>query len=241
MQKICIVIPCYNEQNRLPVTSFIDSYNSSSYSFLFVNDGSKDLTINVLNELQVGREDRIHILDCKKNGGKAEAVRLGMLEAAHNIEFDIIGYLDADLATPLSEIPNITNNISENVIFAFGSRVSRIGAQINRKWSRHLLGRIFATIASKILKVKVYDTQCGAKFFSRNIVSLLYKDQFKTTWIFDIEVFLRIMKLKPDIDINTFAKEVPLHTWVDVDGSKLNLKQMLKIPLELLKLRNYFK
>ncbi len=238
MQKICIVIPCYNEQLRLPINKFTESYNTSNYSFLFVNDGSKDLTIDVLNEFKKGREDRVFILDCKENNGKSEAVRLGVLSALKQNDFSIIGYLDADLATPLTEVEKITKHINENIYVSFGSRIKRIGTNIKRKWYRHILGRIFATIASKMLKVGVYDTQCGAKFFHKNIIESLFSDKFISKWIFDLEIFFRIIKYN---DINKIAKEIPLENWEDISGSKIKFIHLIKIPFEIFKLRKYLK
>ena len=85
IQERCVgvVIPCYNEEERLLSNEFlnyIDKY--SGYHLCFVNDGSKDNTLKVLKDLQKGREDFITVYDCEKNGGKAEAVRLGMLHMA---------------------------------------------------------------------------------------------------------------------------------------------------------------
>ncbi len=241
MQKICLVIPCYNEQYRLPVNEFTESCKNSDYYYLFVNDGSTDLTINVLKQIRIGRADRICILDIKKNQGKAEAVRRGILKALEWKDFHIIGYLDADLATPLYTIHKIIAVINDNIRFAFGSRIQRIGANIQRKWYRHLLGRIFATIASKMLDIKVYDTQCGAKFFHVSIVEALFSKKFKTKWIFDLEIFFRLLQLYKNININLYSKEVPIEEWIDVKGSKLKLSHLLKIPFELLKLVNYEK
>jgi glycosyltransferase involved in cell wall biosynthesis len=62
----------------------------------FVNDGSKDNTLAVLQELSKGNEDRISVYNCEKNGGKAEAVRLGMWHLAKGSPFNCIGFLDAD-------------------------------------------------------------------------------------------------------------------------------------------------
>ncbi len=95
IQKRCVgvVIPCYNEEERLlsaAFTSFIKK--NSGYHLCFVNDGSKDNTLQVLNELRKGREDFITVYDCEQNGGKAEAVRLGMLHMAKKQDLDYIGF-----------------------------------------------------------------------------------------------------------------------------------------------------
>ncbi|WP_435413226.1 response regulator, partial [Psychroserpens mesophilus] len=100
IQQRCVgvVIPCYNEEERLlskEFTNYIDK--NSGYHLCFVNDGSKDQTLKVLKDLQKGREDFITVYDCEQNGGKAEAVRLGMLHMAKKEDLDYIGFLDADL------------------------------------------------------------------------------------------------------------------------------------------------
>ena len=85
IQQRCVgvVIPCYNEEERLLSDEFLTFVNENSgYHLCFVNDGSKDKTLEVLHKLQKGREDFITVYDCEKNGGKAEAVRLGMLHMA---------------------------------------------------------------------------------------------------------------------------------------------------------------
>ncbi|MEN8965750.1 MAG: response regulator, partial [Polaribacter sp.] len=101
IQKRCVgvVIPCYNEEDRLLSTAFLNFIDKNSgYHLCFVNDGSKDNTLQVLNKLKEGREDFITVYDCEKNGGKAEAVRLGMLHMADHKDLDYIGFLDADLS-----------------------------------------------------------------------------------------------------------------------------------------------
>jgi len=88
IQQRCVgvVIPCYNEEERLLSNAFLDYIDTNSgYHLCFVNDGSKDRTLEVLEALQKGREDFITVYNCEKNGGKAEAVRLGMLHMANQI------------------------------------------------------------------------------------------------------------------------------------------------------------
>jgi glycosyltransferase involved in cell wall biosynthesis len=95
---IGVVIPCYNEEKRLLGADFRKFVHKNlGYHLCFVNDGSKDKTLEVLQELREGKEDYISIYDCPQNGGKAEAVRLGMLHLAKQSQFDYIGFLDADL------------------------------------------------------------------------------------------------------------------------------------------------
>ena len=90
--------------------------------------------------------------------------------------FEIIGYLDADLATPLEEIPYLLRFFDEEYEAVIGSRVKRLGTQIHRKLPRHYMGRIFATLASVMLNIKAYDSQCGAKFFKLETTQFLFED-----------------------------------------------------------------
>lgn len=240
MQKICIVIPCFDEEKRLPIKEFTSNYQKTELYFLFVNDGSLDLTKNVLESIMKGREDRILVLNLQKNQGKGEAVRCGILAALDWQNFSIIGYLDSDLATPLNDVPKIVNHFNSNVVFVFGSRVQRIGVKINRKWYRHIIGRVFATIASNMLGVNVYDTQCGAKFFQTSIVKPLFTEKFITKWIFDLEIFFRFINIYRNQNINLIAKEIPLENWEDKTGSKIKLRHLIKIPFEMLKLSRLY-
>ena len=117
IQQRCVgvVIPCYNEEQRLlskKFTNYIDK--NSGYHLCFVNDGSKDKTLEVLKKLQKGREEFITIYDCKKNGGKAEAVRLGMLYMAKKEDIDYIGFLDADLSTNLTDFDDLVKTIEHS-------------------------------------------------------------------------------------------------------------------------------
>lgn len=241
MQKACIIVPCYNESERLDVdvfTQFIN--NNSSVDFLFVNDGSIDDTLLVIKKIKDTFNQRVDVLNLINNSGKAEAVRLGVLKASERIEYQYFGYWDADLATPLSEIVNFLRQLENTTIkLAIGSRMKRLGANIERKTARHILGRVFSTFASIILKLPVYDTQCGAKLFHRDLVQF-FNTKFITTWLFDIELLARYRNsvgLKSTL-INVL--EIPVNEWIEKDGSKLKLKHMLKVPIELIKIRNTY-
>jgi len=110
-----VVIPCYNEEVRLLSVEFLDFIDKhSGYHLCFVNDGSKDNTLGVLNNLRKGRENFITVYDCEKNGGKAEAVRLGMLHMAEKEDLDFIGFLDADLSTDLADFDDLVSTIENS-------------------------------------------------------------------------------------------------------------------------------
>jgi dolichyl-phosphate beta-glucosyltransferase len=241
MQKAAIVIPCYDEAARLNIEVFAQYLSSKPHiDLLFVNDGSKDDTLGVLSKLKGMNPAQIDILDLEKNCGKAEAVRLGLKLSFEKDSYTYIGFWDADLATPLEEIDHLLNFSNEgNKKIVMASRMKRMGANVERKASRHIFGRIFSTFASVILKLPVYDTQCGAKLFHATTRDL-FNEQFVTKWLFDIEILARFRnKFGVPATLNTVI-EVPLNTWKEIGGSKLKLKHLLKVPFELLKIRNKY-
>lgn len=244
MQNICIIIPCYNEEKRLQVGEFqkyIESGNSTS--FCFVNDGSTDNTSDVLIQIQKAWESKVYVINLSENKGKAEAVRAGITEMLKTNKYDIVGYLDADLATPLEEISLLYNYLKsdENYLVAFGSRIKRIGTEIIRKPYRHYLGRIFSTYASIILHLPVYDTQCGAKIFKKEIASRIFTEKFISRWLFDVEIFARITNIYGVEKAKKIMIEVPLNKWQDKGDSKITIRHMIKVPFELRKIKRKYK
>ena len=196
MDQIIFVVPCFNEEKRINSKSFIHSLsNCPELQWLFVNDGSADGTLGVLQDLQKGREDRVHILDLKKNQGKGEAVRQGLLQALR-LNADATGYFDADLATPMNEILRlieVSRTRRAKVILA--SRVVLLGRNIQRSRWRFVLGRSFATIASFLLKINIHDTQCGAKIIANfSQLQNCLDRPFQSRWLFDVELIHRLMK-----------------------------------------------
>ena len=242
MQTI-IVIPCYNEVGRLPIQSFVDFVTSNpSISFLFVNDGSDDDTLGVLNGA-VNNNSNLYLLNLERNEGKAEAVRQGMILGVQKFNPDMIGFWDADLATPLNEINNfiqMMNNYNFDIIT--GLRLMRLGSKVIRDKKRHYLGRIFATVASNILRLPVYDTQCGAKLYKANIVSVLFEEKFITRWLFDVELLARYLHNYGYKKAIEDIYEYPLFQWVDVGKTRLKKSDFINAPIELLKIkRKYLK
>jgi len=242
MSNCCIVIPCFNEEKRLDVAEFEQFFAQNDYDFCFVNDGSTDFTLKLIGKIQQNREDRIKIVDLERNSGKAEAVRQGILESLQWKPFDVIGYFDADFATPLAEIPYLYSFFdNQQIEMVIGSRVKLLGRKIERKPMRHILGRVFATVASLILKTSVYDTQCGAKLIKSSLVPQLFNKKFISKWLFDIEVFARIIQLKGLDDIPKRIIEAPLHTWIEKDNSKIKFTFFLIVPFELWKIHRAYR
>lgn len=233
IQKVVIgvVIPCYNEEERLQSDEFKEFVSKNlGYHLCFVNDGSKDNTLKILNELSKGNEDRISVYDCKKNGGKAEAVRLGMLHLAKEQQFDYIGFLDADLSTNFDDFQDLVTTISNsNFQIVSGSRMSRMGANITKESARAIISKTVNFIIRKTLGMEINDTQCGAKIMTKEIIEKTFQTKFLTKWLFDVEIFMRMKKTYGLQEAKEMICEQPLKRWIHADGSKLSMKDSIKI------------
>jgi dolichyl-phosphate beta-glucosyltransferase len=242
-----VVVPCYNEAARLEIDTFREfAKTSPGVSFIFVNDGSTDSTLEVLRRLRNGLETSITIVDCPRNAGKGEAVRQGLIYALDNTRSDTVGFWDADLATPLIAIHDLLNVLDSlpEIQLVFGSRVKLLGRQIERRPIRHYLGRIFATVVSTALRLPIYDTQCGAKLFRatprlREIVS----EPFHSRWVFDVELIARFMhQYRSDPQTGRDAiYEFPLYAWRDVGGSKLRPRDFLRAIYDVVQITRRFR
>lgn len=237
IQQRCVgvVIPCYNEEERLLSDEFLTFINENSgYHLCFVNDGSKDKTLEVLHKLQKGREDFITVYDCEKNGGKAEAVRLGMLHMAKKEDLDYIGFLDADLSTDLADFDDLVKTIeTSDFKIVSGSRISRMGANITKESARKIISLTINFIIRKILKMDFKDTQCGAKIFHKDVIDIAFGEKFVTQWIFDVEIFKRMSIHFGLKQAKAMLCEQPLKRWIHADGSKLSMKDSVKIIFQL--------
>jgi dolichyl-phosphate beta-glucosyltransferase len=241
-----VVVPCYNEAARLQPIRFSEFLaQDQQVDFLFVNDGSSDATLSVLETLRTKHPDRIRVMDKQPNSGKAEAVRSGMLAAIALENVTVTGFWDADLATPLDVIPLLLARLIKDseMQMIFGSRVRLLGHAIHRKPLRHYLGRCFATAVSNILELPIYDTQCGAKLFRVTPeLSSILASPFQSRWIFDVEIIARFMALhNQDASFADRAiYEYALPRWEDVDGSKVGPHDFFIAFYELMKIRRTF-
>jgi dolichyl-phosphate beta-glucosyltransferase len=239
VQETIVVVPCYNEATRLEPAAFLAAAQAdASLSFLFVDDGSRDATRSVLYQLRDQRPEQLTVLGLDRNVGKAEAVRLGVQSACERSP-QLVAYLDADLATPLGELEPMRALFAERgeLEVVLGSRVGLLGRDVVRTHRRHYLGRIFASLASLLLDLTVYDTQCGAKVF-RNTAAVrgVFSEPFSVRWTFDVEILARLAQLARAGTIAPMARsalEVPLRHWRDVRGSKLGPAAALKAGTEL--------
>jgi glycosyltransferase involved in cell wall biosynthesis len=241
---LAIVIPCYNEAARFPLdcyTQFLNHEGSKNVQLVFVNDGSQDETLKVLENLKANFQNAVSLVNLKKNVGKANAVRAGVLQVLDTSKnTKKIAFLDADLATTLVECLTVSSYINQKTGFAFGSRIKKIDNNIERKLYRHLIGRVIATFISSALALSVYDTQCGCKVFSRPVAELVFKDAFLSKWLFDVEIFFRYKRKHPIEHVRATTKEIPLQEWVDKSGSKISLSYAFRVWYDLYKIKRHY-
>jgi glycosyltransferase involved in cell wall biosynthesis len=225
--EVVLVVPCHNEAARLDADAFLRYCESHpGVGFIFVDDGSTDGTWDVVEKIRSANPEQLATTRHAPRRGKGEAVRAGMLQAFAG-GAPLVGFLDADLATPLEAIDDFLAllRLKPGVEFVLGSRVRLMGRDVRRHAVRHYTGRVFATAASLALDLPVYDTQCGAKVLRANAETRrLFAEAFRTAWIFDVELLARYLSLP--VAAGTPARrdrlyELVLPSWHDQPGSKL--------------------
>lgn len=245
-RSVCLVVPCFNEAHRLNPQLFRRFIADSPVArVVFVNDGSTDTTVQVLEELCRGYEDRATILRSDRNRGKATAVRFGVNHALKQFQPELIGYWDADLATPLDSVKNFLTIFDQQpkIEMIFGSRVKLLGRHVERRALRHYLGRIFATVVSVVLRLPIYDTQCGAKLFRVTpALRRVFEEPFLSKWVFDVEILARYLSFYADgsARLEQIIYEYPLETWVDKAGSKVRAKDFLTAFVDIARIQRKY-
>ncbi|MDO8642864.1 MAG: glycosyltransferase family 2 protein [Candidatus Woesearchaeota archaeon] len=204
---ISIIIPCYNEEKRVPPT--IDAIRhwmkkkQEGYEIIIVDDGSADNTINDVKKKAQGTTD-IHLLANGTNRGKGYSVRRGVAVAQH----DWILIMDADSTIPIAELETFLPYLSQYKI-VLGSRLKQGAMVIGQPWHRKIPGRIFSGV-TKLLVWGIKDTQCGFKLMERatgqQLFSLMTIDRFA----FDVELAYLIKKFHvPFIELPINARYTP--------------------------------
>lgn len=214
--KLSIVIPAYNEEERLPPTlkGYLDYYEPgrpSDYEIIVVVNGSRDGTERVAREF-AAQYPSVRVIVEPRAIGKGGAVMMGF-EAARG---ELIGFVDADGATPPFAFDDLANNIGD------------AGAIIASRWfkeskvyppqplKRRIASRIFNFFVRWFFKVKIRDTQCGAKILTREAVRAVLPKIGITRWAFDVDLLFKLRREHFKI------VEHPT-TWHDVGGSQLKI------------------
>lgn len=231
---LCIIVPCYNEANRFPQEQFKQFLSKfTAVQLVLVDDGSTDNTLTLLKVLSENFPHQVETLALSENKGKAGAVQAGMKLALQKASCDRFAYLDADLSTSLEECTLLGEKIDAETSFVFGSRILKTDNRIERKWYRFLIGRVIATVISKMLGISVYDTQCGCKILDRKLILIAFDAPFISRWLFDVEIFFRLINTLGKKEMIAQAKEVPLNQWIDTEDSRVKFSYMFKLWLDL--------
>lgn len=242
---LVLVVPCYNEAHRLDGGAFLSALQQFPWlQLLFVDDGSTDDTARVLETLRGAAPDRIELLALAQNGGKAEAVRRGLLHVATMRPDGLCGFWDADLSAPLTELPALRETLArrDDIQWVWGIRLRALGRHITRRPLRHYLGRLFATCSSLLLGIDSYDTQCGAKLFRCSpLLKTALSEPFRSRWIFDVELLTRgqaLLQFEGRRTIDDVVYEQPLAEWQHRAGSKVRSGDFFRALRELQLIRD---
>ncbi|MFH1431194.1 MAG: glycosyltransferase [Nanoarchaeota archaeon] len=223
--KISVIIPAYNEENRIARTlneygNFFSKKKKNTQEFfdfeiIVVANACKDNTVSVAKEVQ-RKHKEIKILDFKK-GGKGFAVKEGFKEAL-NSKSDLIGYVDADMATSPDAFYDLIENI-RNYDGVLASRYIKC-AVLNPKptFIRKCASVIFNFLVRSLFFIPYRDSQCGAKIFKRKVIEKVLPKLTMSQWAFDIDLLYNAKKSGAKI------KEIPTF-WREMKGSKINLKK----------------
>ena len=239
-----LVVPCYNEAQRLNTEKFCQFLAASGDVYLiFVDDGSSDGTSAVLQRIQRQYPHQVQVVANERNAGKAEAVRRGIIFALLSMKPEMVGYWDADLATPLESAIRFAQVLDDNrhIEMVFGARIQLCGRHIERRPARHYLGRVFATIVSTMLRIPIYDTQCGAKLFRVTAATHgIFAEPFLSKWVFDVEILARYLRLYDAKSLGRKIYEYPLEMWTDVAGSKVQPKDFFRAFVDIARIRRKY-
>lgn len=189
-----IVIPAYNEERRLGATleKVLEYVHLQGWSgeIIIVNDGSRDNTAELVRAF-AARNPQVRLVENPGNRGKGYSVRHGILQA----QGEVIAFSDADLSSPIEELPKLLAALHSGADVAIGSRWLRAELQTQRQsLHRQLFGRIFNLLQRFILGLRFKDTQCGFKVFNRRAAQAILPLQRIERWGFDPEILFLARK-----------------------------------------------
>jgi dolichyl-phosphate beta-glucosyltransferase len=234
LPSLSIVIPAYNEEQRLPPTlaavrAYLDARAYPQSEIIVVDDGSRDGTV-ALVETVARQDSRVHLLRNPGNQGKGYSVRHGMLEA----RFEWVLFSDADLSAPIEELDKLLQAaLDRRAQVAIGSRAldrSLIGVHQSRL--RELIGIVLNRVMRVVTGLRFSDTQCGFKLFARDAARLIFTRQQLDGFSFDVEdLFIaRVLGIP--------ATEVAVR-WNNVEGTKVGIMVGPQFFLDLALIRYY--
>lgn len=228
-----VVIPAYNEGTRLGATlekvlSYI-AQHACDAEVIVVNDGSRDNTADLVRSF-AEKNPGLRLVENPGNRGKGYSVRNGMLTARGRV----ILFTDADLSSPIEEVPKLLKALADGADIAIGSRWLRSELQTQRQpLHRQLFGRIFNLLLRITLGLRFRDTQCGFKVFRRRAAQTIFPLQRIERWGFDPEILFLARKF------GFTVQEVPV-AWGHSGETRINpLLDGARMFQEMLRVRWY--
>ena len=214
--KLSIVIPAYNERERIVATIGAIASHVSDLGFpwelLIADDGSKDDTVALCEELHLAN---LQVLKTPQNGGKGRAVQRGMLAARGQY----VLFADADNSTPIEEVSKLLKKLeSDGYEVAVGSRAADGAAEGKKSLLRKVLSGGLRWMVKYLFFIPVRDTQCGFKMYTREAAQKLHTKQTIMGFSFDLEILYLAAKYGYQI------AEVPV-SWIDAPGSKVDTRK----------------
>ena len=216
---LCLVIPAFNEERRLPPTldrlSAFSRESGIRLEVIVVNDGGSDRTSSIVAErMATGGPDGLTLqLVHIEHRGKGAAVRAGMTRA----RAAVVGYCDADLSAGVEAIFQLYRVVEDGADVAISSRaLPESVLEVRQPWYREWGGRTFNLVLRKLAGISMRDTQCGLKLFREPVAAELFRYQRIDGFAFDAEIVVLAIRLGHSV------KEVPIR-WSHVDGSKVSM------------------
>lgn len=226
-----IIIPAYNERLRIAegldkVLAYVSERNLDA-EVIVVNDGSRDETADIVRTY-LPQHPNLRLLENPGNRGKGYAVRHGMLEARG----DVLLLTDTDLSAPIYESRKLFAAIADGADVAVGSRWQRPGMQTRRQpFYRQITGRIFNGLNRVFLGLRLKDTQCGFKAFTRRAAHSIFPSAQVDRWGWDPEVLFLANRLRFRV------AEIPVE-WAHDERSKINpIRDGFSIIVDMIRVR----
>jgi len=232
--KLSIVIPAHNEEKRLPpmleaYAALFSKKQGNEAELIVVPNFCDDRTAEVAREI-ADRYPQVKVLDDPGRVGKGGAVMLGA-EAA---EGDLIGFVDADGATPPEAFYDLVEKISLDGCIIASRWMKGSTMSPKQPLSRRVASRCFNLMVRLLFGMRLKDTQCGAKLFRREVIEPVMKNLGVTSWAFDVDMLFQAKRLGASI------RETPT-VWCDIEGSKINVgRASVQMFVALVRLRMFY-
>jgi glycosyltransferase involved in cell wall biosynthesis len=225
---ISLIIPAYNEENRLPraLEQVFTFLGTQPYSFevLVIENGSTDRTLEIANAFAASRPNLIVIHEEQK--GKGIAVKRGVLAAQGEYRF----ICDTDLSMPIEEILKFFPPQLEHFDVAIGSREALGSIRYDEPSYRHWGGRVVNLLIRMLILPGFQDTQCGFKCFRAETTLPLFEQQTLKGWSFDIELLYLARRKKLQI------REVPINWYFDADSKVSAVRDALQMITDIFRI-----